>query len=94
MKDIELRLADQPGSLAAMALTLGEAGISVEGGGVFVADGIGIAHFLIADHHAATAADALRRRRPSPRRYRGRRRPRHRPRPPTPRSPRSTRRAL
>ncbi len=28
MKDIELRLADQPGSLAAMALTLGEAGIS------------------------------------------------------------------
>jgi len=61
MKDIELRLADQPGSLAAMALTLGEAGISVEGGGVFVADGTGIAHFLIADHQAATAADALRR---------------------------------
>ncbi len=61
MKDIELRLADQPGSLAAMASTLGEAGISVEGGGVFVADGIGIAHFLVADHHAATAADALRR---------------------------------
>lgn len=33
----------------------------MEGGGVFVADDIGIAHFLIADHQAATAADALRR---------------------------------
>lgn len=39
-----------------MGEALGRAGVSIEGGGVFVHDGIGIAHFLFADGHAARAA--------------------------------------
>lgn len=42
-------LDDRPGALAEMGEALGAAGVSVEGGGVFVADGGGIAHFLFAD---------------------------------------------
>ncbi len=46
MKDLSILLPDRPGNLAAMARALGEAGISIEGGGAWVADGGGLAHFL------------------------------------------------
>jgi prepilin-type processing-associated H-X9-DG protein len=36
-----------------MGEALGQAGVSVEGGGVFVAGGVGVAHFLFVDGHAA-----------------------------------------
>jgi hypothetical protein len=40
---------DQPDGLAAFGEALGQAGISVEGGGLFTVDGRAIAHFLVAD---------------------------------------------
>jgi hypothetical protein len=49
MKDLAILLNDQPGALAEMGETLGSAGISIEGGGVFVYQGKGIAHFLVED---------------------------------------------
>ena len=39
-----------------MGETLGRAGISVEGGGMFVVDGRGVAHFLFVDGPAARTA--------------------------------------
>jgi prepilin-type processing-associated H-X9-DG protein len=39
-----------------MGEALGRAGVSVEGGGVFVAGGVGVAHFLFVDGHAARRA--------------------------------------
>lgn len=39
-----------------MGEALGRAGVSVEGGGVFVVDGLGIAHFLFEDGPAARRA--------------------------------------
>lgn len=39
-----------------MGEALGRAGVSIEGGGAFVAEGKGIAHFLVADGDAARAA--------------------------------------
>jgi hypothetical protein len=56
MKDIAIHLQDKPGALAEMGETLGAAGVSLEGGGVFVHDGKGIAHFLIEDTEKATQA--------------------------------------
>jgi len=56
MKDITIHIENQPGALAALGETLGEAGISVEGGGAFVHDGIGIAHFLVEDATKANKA--------------------------------------
>jgi hypothetical protein len=44
---------DRPGGLAAFGEALGQAGISVEGGGLFTVDGRAIAHFLVADGLAA-----------------------------------------
>jgi hypothetical protein len=35
---------------------LGQAGVSVEGGGMFLVGNIGVAHFLVADQQAARAA--------------------------------------
>lgn len=49
MKDLEIILGNHPGALAEMGETLGAAGVSLEGGGVFVHNGIGIAHFLVSD---------------------------------------------
>lgn len=57
MKDLAIELDDRPGALADMGEALGRAGVSVEGGGVFVVDGRGIAHFLVDD--AETARRAL-----------------------------------
>lgn len=56
MKDLEIALENRPGALAEMGEALGAAGVSVEGGGLFVANGIGVAHFLVADAEAARAA--------------------------------------
>jgi hypothetical protein len=57
MKDIEIHLRNEPGALAEMGETLGAAGVSLEGGGVFVCEGKGIAHFLVED--AAKAKQVL-----------------------------------
>jgi len=56
MKDLCIRLDDRPGALAEMGEALGRAGVSVEGGGAFVVDGHGIAHFLFTDGTAARRA--------------------------------------
>ena len=56
MLDIELRMANRPGELARMGEALGRAGVSVEGGGMFLVGDAGVAHFLVADDHAARAA--------------------------------------
>ena len=49
MFDLEIHLADEPGQLALMGEALGAAGISVEGGGMWLVDGLGIAHILVHD---------------------------------------------
>ncbi|WP_159017438.1 amino acid-binding ACT domain-containing protein [Cognatiluteimonas profundi] len=59
MKDLAILLDDLPGTLAAMGDALGRAGVSVEGGGAWVVDGKGRAHFLVADHDEAPARQAL-----------------------------------
>jgi len=56
MKDITIYLKNKPGSLAEMGETLGAAGVSLEGGGAFVHDGKGIAHFLVEDARKAKQA--------------------------------------
>ena len=53
MYDLEIHLADRCGALALMGTELGKAGISVEGGGAWVVDGRGVAHFLFHDGPAA-----------------------------------------
>ena len=56
MKDLALELENLPGALAEMGETLGRAGVSVEGGGVWVVNGVGICHFLFEDGAAARRA--------------------------------------
>jgi hypothetical protein len=56
MKDLAIRLENRPGALAEMGEALGRAGVSVEGGGAWVVDGRGIAHFLFEDGAAARRA--------------------------------------
>jgi hypothetical protein len=56
MKDIAIHLQDRPGALAEMGEILGKAGVSLEGGGVFVHNGKGIAHFLVEDAEKAKQA--------------------------------------
>ena len=56
MRDLAIRLENRPGALAEMGEALGSAGVSVEGGGAFVFDGKGIAHFLFEDAVAARKA--------------------------------------
>ena|SRR5207248_886720 len=56
MKDLTIGLENRPGALAEMGEALGRAGVSVEGGGAFIADGVGVAHFLFADGDAARQA--------------------------------------
>ena len=56
MFDVEIRMKSQPGELATMGETLGEAGISVEGGGMWLVDGVGVAHFLVDDGDGARKA--------------------------------------
>ena len=56
MIDLAIELEDRPGALAEMGEALGRAGVSVEGGGVFVVKGVGVAHFLFTDGNAAREA--------------------------------------
>ena len=56
MNDVTILLDDRPGALARMGEALADAGVSIEGGGAWVVDGRGIAHFLVADGAAARAA--------------------------------------
>jgi prepilin-type processing-associated H-X9-DG protein len=56
IKDLAIALDNRPGALAEMGDALGAAGVSIEGGGAFVVDGQGVAHFLFADGSAARNA--------------------------------------
>ncbi|MBO9631520.1 MAG: hypothetical protein J7578_00280 [Chitinophagaceae bacterium] len=55
MKNISIELKNEPGALARMGELLGNAGISLEGGGMFVQNDIAIANFLVGDAEAAKA---------------------------------------
>jgi hypothetical protein len=56
MKDLSIAIEDRPAALAEMGECLGRAGVSIEGGGAWVVDGHGIAHFLFEDGAAARRA--------------------------------------
>jgi hypothetical protein len=56
MKDLAVMLENRPAALAEMGEALGRAGVSIEGGGAWVVDGRGVAHFLFADGTAARRA--------------------------------------
>ena len=56
MRDLTIRLDNRPAALAEMGEALGRAGVSVEGGGAWVVDGHGVAHFLFEDGTAARRA--------------------------------------
>lgn len=56
MKDLAIALENRPGALAEMGEALGRAGVSIEGGGAWVAGGRGVAHFLFEDGAAARRA--------------------------------------
>jgi hypothetical protein len=56
MKDLTIALTNRPGALAAMGDALGQAGVSVEGGGAWVVNGQGTAHFLFENGAAARSA--------------------------------------
>jgi hypothetical protein len=56
MKDLSIALEHRPGALADMGDALGRSGVSIEGGGAWVVDGHGAAHFLFADGDAARIA--------------------------------------
>jgi hypothetical protein len=56
MKDLSILLEDRPGALAEMGDALGRAGVSIEGGGAWVVNGQGVAHFLFEDGTAARNA--------------------------------------
>lgn len=57
MQDVSILLEDRPGALADMGEALGRAGVSIEGGGAWVVNGSGAAHFLFTD--GALARQAL-----------------------------------
>jgi hypothetical protein len=56
MKDLTIALENRLGALAEMGDALGRAGVSIEGGGAFVVNGRGVAHFLFNDGAAARKA--------------------------------------
>jgi hypothetical protein len=56
VKDLTIALDNRPGALARMGDALGRAGVSIEGGGAFVVNGQGVAHFLFEDGEAARKA--------------------------------------
>ena len=56
MYDLEIAMKNQPGQLALMGETLRQAALSVEGGGMFLVGGEGVAHFLFKDGPAAQLA--------------------------------------
>ncbi len=56
MRDLAIRLGRRPGALAEMGAALGNAGVSIEGGGAWVTGDDGVGHFLFADGDAARRA--------------------------------------
>jgi hypothetical protein len=56
MKDLAIALENRPGALAEMGEALGRAGVSIEGGGACVVNGLGVGHFLFEDGAAAGGA--------------------------------------
>ncbi len=56
MKDLEIFLENRPGALAKIGEILASAGISIEGGGAWVVNKKGIAHFLFENTVAARKA--------------------------------------
>lgn len=56
MKDLTIELDHQPGAISEMGEALGRAGVSVEGGGAWVVNNVGVAHFLFEDGTAARQA--------------------------------------
>jgi len=56
MKNLSMLLENRPGTLADLGETLGRAGVSLEGGGMFVVDGKGVANFLVEDGTAGRKA--------------------------------------
>jgi hypothetical protein len=56
VNDLQIELENRPGALAEFGEALGKAGVSVEGGGVFTVNGVGVAHFLFQDGSAARDA--------------------------------------
>lgn len=56
MHDVAIRLENRPGAMAEMGEALGAAGVSVEGGGGWVADRLATMHFLFEDGDAARSA--------------------------------------
>jgi hypothetical protein len=56
MQDLAIALENRPGALAEMGEALGRAGVSIEGGGAWVVNGHGAAHFLFHDGAAAKRA--------------------------------------
>ncbi len=53
MFDLAIEFDGRPDALAVLGEALGQAGISIEGGGMFTVDGRAIAHFLAEDGEAA-----------------------------------------
>lgn len=56
MKDLVIRLNNRAGALADMGEALAGAGVSVEGGGAWVVNNEGIAHFLVENGEQARKA--------------------------------------
>lgn len=56
MIDLTILLDHRRGALAEMGEALGRSGVSIEGGGAFLVNGTGVAHFLFADGRAAARA--------------------------------------
>ena len=56
MKNLSILLENRPGALADMGEALGRAGVSIEGGGMFVVDGKGVANFVVEDGAAGRKA--------------------------------------
>ena len=56
MKDLTIELENRPGAIAEMGEALGAAGVSVEGGGAWAVNNVGVAHFLFFDGEAAKEA--------------------------------------
>ena len=56
MMDLTIDLDNRPGALAVMGEALGRAGVSIEGGGAWVAGDRGVGHFLFAEGAATCKA--------------------------------------
>jgi len=54
--DLAIELENRPGALAEMGEALGRAGVSIEGGGAWLAGGKALGHFLFSDGASARRA--------------------------------------